>query len=251
MAKLPAFQFYPGDWLRDSVAGCSLAAQGLWLRMLFVMHDGTPYGHLAKHGKPIPLHVLFAMAGTTEEQAAPLLAELDALGVFDRTADGIIFSRRMVRDQRARDQARARKAAERERERGVTLESRSCHGDVTPMSQPSSVSTSSSDQDSSSCSREADEAAADQLGDNIRLLMSIGMGTGDATRWAKHPNATPERVRFLVAKAASGAWEGRAVAMVCAGIRDGWDVPAAEADTVKAKAARILAGSQKARKAAS
>lgn len=106
------------------------------------------------------------------------------------------------------------------------------------------------DKDSSS-SREADEAAADQLGDNIRLLMSIGMGVGDSSRWAKHPNATPERVRFLVAKAASGAWEGRAVAMVCAGIRDGWDVPAAEADTVKAKAARILAGSQKARKAAS
>ena len=39
MAKLPYIQLYPGDWLRDSVAGCSLAAQGLWLRMMFVMHD--------------------------------------------------------------------------------------------------------------------------------------------------------------------------------------------------------------------
>lgn len=104
--KLPAFQFYPGDWLRDDVSACSLAAQGLWLRMMFVMHDADRYGYLAKNGVPIPPAVVAHRCGATLEQYTSLLAELDAHGVPSRTRDGVIYSRRMVRDAQNREIAR-------------------------------------------------------------------------------------------------------------------------------------------------
>jgi hypothetical protein len=45
--KRPAFQFYPGDWLRDmALRSCSMEARGLWIEMLCLMHDAVPYGHL-------------------------------------------------------------------------------------------------------------------------------------------------------------------------------------------------------------
>jgi hypothetical protein len=96
--KLPAIQFYPGDWLRDSVAGCSIAAQGLWLRMMFLMHDSERYGYLQQNGKPIPSDSIARRCGCTPEEYLSLLSELDDAGVFSRSSDGIVFSRRMVRD---------------------------------------------------------------------------------------------------------------------------------------------------------
>ncbi len=100
--RLPWLKFYPSDWLVDAIAGC-LAAQGLWLRLLFVMHDAIPYGRLAAEGKPIPDEALSRRAGCESvEQFRGLLAELFAAGVPGRGADGIVFSRRMVRDQQVR-----------------------------------------------------------------------------------------------------------------------------------------------------
>ena len=40
--KAAAFAFFPGDWTAAlDLAACSLAAQGLWMRMLCYMH-GAP-----------------------------------------------------------------------------------------------------------------------------------------------------------------------------------------------------------------
>ncbi len=100
--KLPAIQFYPGDWLRDHVAGCSLAAQGLWLRMLILMHDCERYGYLAMNGAPIPSDSIARRCGCTPDQYATLLAELTAHGVPGVSQDGTIYSRRMVRDAQKR-----------------------------------------------------------------------------------------------------------------------------------------------------
>jgi hypothetical protein len=43
------------------------------------------------------------MVGTTSEDVDRLLAELENTGVFSRTAEGVIFSRRMVDDERIRE----------------------------------------------------------------------------------------------------------------------------------------------------
>jgi hypothetical protein len=101
--KLPAFMFYPGDWLRDSaLSGCSLAARGLWIEMMCHMHQADPYGFLLVNGKPLDAGQLARMVGGARHEVLRLLAELNDAGVFSTDAEGRIYSRRMVRDQRVR-----------------------------------------------------------------------------------------------------------------------------------------------------
>jgi len=122
--SLPWLQFYPSDWLSDSVSGCCLAAQGLWFRMLFVAHNSQRYGYLEADGKAIPDEQLARRCGCgSVEEYRNLLAELFAAGVPSRTLEGVIYSRRMVRDQEERDSG-----AERQRRHRS-------HAPVTPLSQ--------------------------------------------------------------------------------------------------------------------
>jgi hypothetical protein len=114
--KRPAFQFYPGDWLHDSgLRSCSLAARGLWIDVMSLMHQAHPYGYLtypsSKDGAedqqkdilhPILPASLARMVGATPHQTQKLLKELEAAGVFSRK-DGVIFSRRMIRDEVVRE----------------------------------------------------------------------------------------------------------------------------------------------------
>lgn len=83
-----------------------MAARGLWIDLLCFMHDGTPYGHLAVGGKDtykgIPEGSLAPMVGLHLPQLRSLLRELERAGVFERTSKGVIFSRRMVRDEQLR-----------------------------------------------------------------------------------------------------------------------------------------------------
>lgn len=104
MAKMPSLQFYPGDWLRDDVSACSLAAQGLWLRMMIVAHDSANYGFLEVNGLPMPREMIARKCGCGIEEFDGLMAELDSAGVPSRAANGAIYSRRMVRDGAQRKQ---------------------------------------------------------------------------------------------------------------------------------------------------
>jgi hypothetical protein len=108
MAKeqLPSIHLYPGDWLRDAISGCSLEAQGLWLRMMFIMHDSDRYGHLSKDGVSISPGLVARRCGSTLEQYTSLLKELTDAGVPSLTENGIIYSRRMVRDADQREYIR-------------------------------------------------------------------------------------------------------------------------------------------------
>jgi hypothetical protein len=107
MSKRPSFQFYPGDWLRDSaLLSCSVGARGLWIHVICLMHEGSPYGFLKVGEKVILPANLARMAGATLPEVEGWLHELEAAGVFSRDESGCIFSRRMIRDERIR-QARA------------------------------------------------------------------------------------------------------------------------------------------------
>lgn len=148
MARAPAFQFYPGDWLRNDVSGCSLEAQGLWLRMMIVMHDAQIYGQLILNNAPMSPEFVAKKVGISPKKYVNLVKELEFAGVINRKENGVIFSGRMERDERARQQNRERQAKFREDEGsdgngesngGVTPPSRSGNGRVTPESQPSSV----------------------------------------------------------------------------------------------------------------
>ncbi len=103
--KLPAIQFYTGDWLRD--AGCSLGAQGLWLRMMFIAHDSPRYGYLETNGSPTPPETIARRCGCDLAQYETLLSELVEAGVPSISASGVYFSRRMVRDATIREKRRS------------------------------------------------------------------------------------------------------------------------------------------------
>ncbi|GAC1601588.1 MAG: hypothetical protein NVS3B2_04630 [Ramlibacter sp.] len=99
-------KFWPQDWQREpALRICSLAARGLWMDLLCIMHDGTPYGHLTINAQvPTPAQ-LGRITGSAESEVAGLLGELEAARVFSRTPAGIIYSRRLVRDALAGEKA--------------------------------------------------------------------------------------------------------------------------------------------------
>lgn len=96
--KLPYIQFYPGDWLRDAISGCSLAAQGLWLRMMIVAHDSDRYGYLEVNGSPMQAETIARRCGVTLPEYETLLSELSNCGIPGTSDTGSLFSRRMSRD---------------------------------------------------------------------------------------------------------------------------------------------------------
>lgn len=107
----PWMKFYGADWRSDiGLRSCSSAARGFWIDLLTLMHETTPYGHLLIGGQsPTPRQIV-AVLGGSEAETRRLLAELEQFGVFSRTDEGVLYSRRMVRDQvkAERDQANGR-----------------------------------------------------------------------------------------------------------------------------------------------
>lgn len=100
-AKRPWMKFYPADWQADqALRVCSLAARGLWLECLAVMHRAQPYGHLLINGAAPNDAQLAVLAGARAKQVAALMGELEQAGVFSRTRAGAVYSRRMVRDEK-------------------------------------------------------------------------------------------------------------------------------------------------------
>ena len=101
MAKHPWLKWFPNDWLGDeAVRACSLAAKGLWIDMLCLMHKSRKRGHLLIGDRPPTAAELARMTGASEDHVIHLLDELKTAGVFSQNDDGIIVSRRMVRDEK-------------------------------------------------------------------------------------------------------------------------------------------------------
>ncbi|GLK69198.1 hypothetical protein [Hansschlegelia plantiphila] len=101
-------KFYWSDWESDpALRLCSLAAQGLWMRMLCIASAHDPIGYVAVAGRGLDETALARMTGCSESEAAALLGELDQNGVFSRDRQGRIYSRRMTTD--AKKAATARK----------------------------------------------------------------------------------------------------------------------------------------------
>lgn len=95
----PWMKFYPRDWRGDqALRAVSIAARGLWMECLCIMHEARPYGHLVLNGKPVGDDALARMTGAPVDEVAALMAELRQAGAFSVTREGIIFSRRMTKD---------------------------------------------------------------------------------------------------------------------------------------------------------
>ncbi|MDR3495310.1 MAG: hypothetical protein P4L82_11985 [Ancalomicrobiaceae bacterium] len=94
-------KFYTRDWANDpALRMVSLAAQGLWIRILCIMHEAEPYGHLVINGGKIENHALARIVGAMPDEVSTLVDELRNAGVCSMRRDGTLVSRRMVRDER-------------------------------------------------------------------------------------------------------------------------------------------------------
>lgn len=97
----PWMKFYPRDWRGDqALRAVSLAARGLWMEMLCIMHEASPRGHLIIGANPVTDDVLARSVGAGTGEVQAMLVELSNAGVFDRSRNGVILSRRMIADEK-------------------------------------------------------------------------------------------------------------------------------------------------------
>lgn len=103
----PWFKFYPGDWRADpALRSCSVAARGLWMEMLCIMHEAKPRGSLLINGLPVSGKQLAMLVGIPLKDTLALLGELAGAGVFSREDGGTIYSRRIRRDEERSEEGR-------------------------------------------------------------------------------------------------------------------------------------------------
>lgn len=106
--KLAAFQFYPGDWLKDTaLKRCSFAAKGVWIDMLCLMSESDERGVLITGNRAWSETEIALAIGGNMDSTVGLIRELLNNGVARKRADGAIFSARMLKDEATR-KARSR-----------------------------------------------------------------------------------------------------------------------------------------------
>lgn len=104
MAKLPAIQFYPGDWKKDiGVQSLSFHDRGVWFEILLLMHESEQRGILILNGQAMSEDALSRIIGLDKQNLTTTLTNLLTYGVASRDdATGALMSRRMVRDENLR-----------------------------------------------------------------------------------------------------------------------------------------------------
>jgi hypothetical protein len=101
MSKLPAIQFYPGDWRKDpGVQSLSYEERGIWLELLFMMHESEKPGVLLLGGVPYPTDRLARALRLDNQVISKVISELITLNVASIDEEtGALMCRRMVRDR--------------------------------------------------------------------------------------------------------------------------------------------------------
>jgi len=100
----PAIPFYVRDWLASpGRAGLSLAARGLWIDCIALMHDSPVYGRLLRADGGVMTDAQLALRlGAKVKEVERLIAQLLTNGMGARGADGAFESPRMMRDEHRR-----------------------------------------------------------------------------------------------------------------------------------------------------
>lgn len=152
MSKQPAFQFYPGDWRRDTqVQMASMSTRGVWIEMLCCMWDAPERGKLVG-----TIGEISRLLGCDGFELIEALRQIERLKIgnveglecyknvtcnADATkCNGVVtvINRRMYREETVRKQTRKRVAKHREEKK-----KQDCNADITPPSSSSSSSSSS------------------------------------------------------------------------------------------------------------
>lgn len=95
-------KFFPSDWRGDeALRNCTLAARGLWVELMCLAHKSG--GYVLVNGCPPSPLLLSRQVGCSRGELSRLLSELRTHGVCSVTEDGVVYSRRMVRDAKRRE----------------------------------------------------------------------------------------------------------------------------------------------------
>jgi hypothetical protein len=101
--KLPAFQFYPGDWRKDeNLSRCSLAAKGALIEILCLAFQCEEKGKLITNGKPWLMDDICHAIGGDIKVTRASVKELLQKNVLKKDENGCIYSARMLRDESLR-----------------------------------------------------------------------------------------------------------------------------------------------------
>lgn len=100
--KLPHLQLHVAEWVQDTRI-LSLEARALWLDIICLMHNNDRRGYLqSTNGSPLSPEQIASFAGCSAAVVTRVLRELLDSGVASCTDDGVLYCRRMVRDERKR-----------------------------------------------------------------------------------------------------------------------------------------------------
>lgn len=106
--KDPSFRFYPKDWIGDlELQSCSLAAQGLFMKMLCFMFQSSQEGYLLLNGSIPPNRALYNALSIHYKTFNKLVKELLNAGPLKQDENGVYYSARMVRDKALKETRRA------------------------------------------------------------------------------------------------------------------------------------------------
>lgn len=103
----PYIRFFGSDWRSDpSLRLCSLAARGLWIDMISLMMESKCFGFLLVNDQIPSVEQIASLINSSPREVRKAIAELEQNGVFSRSEDGAIFSRRLVKDHEKQIQAK-------------------------------------------------------------------------------------------------------------------------------------------------
>jgi len=101
--KLPAFQFYVGDWWKDpNVRRATHEEKGVYIDMLCLMWECEERGVLATAGTAWKDDEIARAVGGDFSRSLSCVRSLVEKGVVSRNSSGAIYSRRMVKDEQKR-----------------------------------------------------------------------------------------------------------------------------------------------------
>jgi len=101
--KIPSFQFYPGDWMKDpSLRSVSVGARGLWIDLLCLLFESKTRHKMDFKTSVDEATLISRMTGVSKKQVIRFLKELEEANVLSRDDNRMIYSRRMKRDEYVR-----------------------------------------------------------------------------------------------------------------------------------------------------
>ncbi len=130
MTSNPWSKFFWNDYENDpELKLCSLAAQGLWMRLLCLAAKASPTGYLVTAGRPLTTADIAQLVGKPLSEVETLVDELERNEVFSRDRRGVIFNRRMIRDAKRSQEGRKNAKKRWRQDTEITEEKRPPNGD--------------------------------------------------------------------------------------------------------------------------